>query len=127
MNTIDYSMYYWKISWEGTNWVTPVYAVKIVSIWMTGANVWFSSIWLILSTLNGDGRDDDLSSDSSSNGSGSIFWSQADIPALSWCRTNVEPKKGGLGHINIPLLSDLTKQISKDYGVLLEDQGVALR
>lgn len=44
---------------------------------------------------------------------------------LAW--TNVEPKKGGLGHINIPLLADITKQISKDYGVLLEDQGVALR
>jgi len=29
--------------------------------------------------------------------------------------------------MNIPLLSDITKQISKDYGVLLEDQGVALR
>ncbi|KAK2569640.1 Peroxiredoxin [Acropora cervicornis] len=41
---------------------------------------------------------------------------------LAW--TNVEPKKGGLGHINIPLLSDITKQISKDYGVLLEDQGI---
>ena len=36
-------------------------------------------------------------------------------------------KKGGLGQIKIPLLSDITKQISKDYGVLLEDQGVALR
>ena len=56
-----------------------------------------------------------------------FFLSQVYIPALSWCRTNVEPKKGGLGHINIPLLSDITKQISKDYGVLLEDQGVALR
>lgn len=29
--------------------------------------------------------------------------------------------------MQIPLLSDITKQISKDYGVLLEDQGVALR
>ena len=29
--------------------------------------------------------------------------------------------------MNIPILSDITKQISKDYGVLLEDQGVALR
>lgn len=36
-------------------------------------------------------------------------------------------KKGGIGTINMPILSDLTKQISKDYGVLLEDQGVALR
>ncbi|XP_068677081.1 peroxiredoxin-1-like isoform X1 [Montipora capricornis] len=44
---------------------------------------------------------------------------------LAW--TNVPAKKGGLGQIKIPLLSDITKQISKDYGVLLEDQGVALR
>ena len=42
-------------------------------------------------------------------------------------RTNQPRKKGGLGKMQIPLLSDITKQISKDYGVLLEDQGVALR
>lgn len=35
--------------------------------------------------------------------------------------------KGGLGKINYPLLSDLTKNISRDYGVLLEDKGIALR
>lgn len=29
--------------------------------------------------------------------------------------------------MSIPILSDITKQISKDYGVLLEDQGVSLR
>lgn len=34
---------------------------------------------------------------------------------------------GGLGNIHIPLLSDLTKQISRDYGVLLEGPGIALR
>ncbi|MGH8064581.1 MAG: peroxiredoxin [Candidatus Entotheonellia bacterium] len=33
----------------------------------------------------------------------------------------------GLGGLQFPLLSDLTKQISRDYGVLLEDSGVALR
>ena len=33
---------------------------------------------------------------------------------------------GGLGGIEISLLSDLTKQISSDYGVLT-DGGVALR
>ena len=42
-------------------------------------------------------------------------------------RTNQPRKKGGLGKMQIPLLSDITKEISKDYGVLLEDQGVALR
>ncbi|XP_031553906.1 peroxiredoxin-1-like isoform X2 [Actinia tenebrosa] len=44
---------------------------------------------------------------------------------LAW--TNVPRKKGGIGTINVPILSDLTKQISRDYGVLLEEQGVALR
>ncbi|MEE6525272.1 hypothetical protein FKM82_025167, partial [Ascaphus truei] len=44
---------------------------------------------------------------------------------LAW--TNTPRKSGGLGHMNIPLLSDLTKQISRDYGVLLEGPGIALR
>ena len=44
-----------------------------------------------------------------------------------FCRTNLERKKGGLGKMKIPILSDITKQISKDYGILLEDQGVSLR
>ena len=36
-------------------------------------------------------------------------------------------KQGGLGRINIPLLSDITHQISRDYGVYLEDLGHSLR
>lgn len=35
--------------------------------------------------------------------------------------------EGGLGEIAFPLLSDITKRISADYGVLLPEQGVALR
>lgn len=35
--------------------------------------------------------------------------------------------KGGLGKMTIPMLSDLTKQVSKDYGCLTPDGGVALR
>src|SRR5262245_1048185 len=43
---------------------------------------------------------------------------------LAWIRT---PRtEGGLGGLKYPLLSDLTKRISSDYGVLL-DNGVALR
>ena len=34
--------------------------------------------------------------------------------------------KGGLGELKYPLVADLTKKISADYGVLLED-GIALR
>ncbi|XP_003218931.1 peroxiredoxin-4 [Anolis carolinensis] len=44
---------------------------------------------------------------------------------LAWI--NTQRKQGGLGPVKIPLLSDLTHQISKDYGVYLEDQGHALR
>jgi len=44
---------------------------------------------------------------------------------LAW--TERPRNRGGLGRMNIPLLSDITKKISKDYGVLLEDAGVALR
>ncbi len=35
--------------------------------------------------------------------------------------------KGDLGQIQYPMLSDFTKQVSRDYGVLIEDQGIALR
>lgn len=38
------------------------------------------------------------------------------------------PRKfGGLGQLSIPLLSDVSRKMSKDYGVLLEDVGVSLR
>lgn len=43
---------------------------------------------------------------------------------LAW--KNTPRKDGGLGEIKYPLLADLTKQISTDYGVLL-DEGIALR
>uniref|UniRef100_A0A803VSI9 Thioredoxin-dependent peroxide reductase, mitochondrial n=1 Tax=Ficedula albicollis TaxID=59894 RepID=A0A803VSI9_FICAL len=44
---------------------------------------------------------------------------------LAWI--NTPRKSGGLGKMNIPVLSDLTKKISRDYGVLLEGPGIALR
>ena len=40
---------------------------------------------------------------------------------------NTARDEGGLNGLNLPLLSDITKQISKDYGVLLEDAGFSLR
>lgn len=43
---------------------------------------------------------------------------------------NTPRKQGGLGEMHIPLISDVTKQISKDYGVLIEsgpDAGLAAR
>ncbi len=44
---------------------------------------------------------------------------------LAW--RNTPRKQGGIGPIRYPLVSDLTKQIARDFGVLLEDGGVALR
>jgi peroxiredoxin 2/4 len=35
--------------------------------------------------------------------------------------------KNGLGEIKYPLASDITKDVSRDYGVLIEDKGIALR
>jgi len=43
---------------------------------------------------------------------------------FAWRETPVE--KGGIGRVQYPLVADLSKQISKDYDVLL-DGGVALR
>ena len=39
---------------------------------------------------------------------------------------NTEPKKGGIGNIQFPLVADLAKSISKDYGVLF-NESIALR
>lgn len=44
---------------------------------------------------------------------------------LAWI--NTERKNGGLGKMNYPLLADITKNVSRDYGVLIEDAGIALR
>jgi len=44
-----------------------------------------------------------------------------------WAWKNTPRDQGGIGPINYPLVSDLNKSISRDYGVLLEDQGIALR
>lgn len=39
---------------------------------------------------------------------------------LAWVQT--DRKSGGLGDLNYPLVSDVTKSISKSYGVLIPDQ-----
>jgi len=44
---------------------------------------------------------------------------------LAWSST---PRQdGGLGNVNIPLFSDKNHQLAKDYGVLIEEEGIALR
>lgn len=39
----------------------------------------------------------------------------------------VDRKDGGIKGVNFPLVSDIKKTISADYGVLLEDAGISLR
>lgn len=40
---------------------------------------------------------------------------------------NASKEDGGLGTIKFPLASDITKKVARDYGVLIEEEGVALR
>ncbi|GAB4816590.1 hypothetical protein N2152v2_003636 [Parachlorella kessleri] len=44
---------------------------------------------------------------------------------LAWIKT--ARNRGGLGYMQIPILSDVTKEIAARYGVLKKDAGVALR
>ncbi|KAL3230760.1 Peroxiredoxin TSA1 [Nakaseomyces bracarensis] len=44
---------------------------------------------------------------------------------LAW--TNVARADGGLGPVDIPLLADTNHSLSRDYGVLIEEEGIALR
>jgi len=44
---------------------------------------------------------------------------------LAW--TNTERKQGGLGEMKIPILADTNHKISKAYGCLKEDDGIAFR
>ncbi|XP_060711215.1 peroxiredoxin-2 [Hemiscyllium ocellatum] len=44
---------------------------------------------------------------------------------LAWTKT--PRKQGGIGHMDIPLVADLTQSIAKDYGILKEDEGIAYR
>ena len=44
---------------------------------------------------------------------------------LAWIRT--AKTEGGLGKVDIPLVADTSKQISKSYGVLVEDERSAHR
>lgn len=44
---------------------------------------------------------------------------------MAWMNTSRE--QHGLGGIHYPLASDITKKVAADYGVLIEEQGIALR
>lgn len=40
---------------------------------------------------------------------------------------NLAHEQGGLGTLEFPLASDMTQKVAKDYGVLIEEEGIALR
>jgi peroxiredoxin (alkyl hydroperoxide reductase subunit C) len=40
---------------------------------------------------------------------------------------NTPRDQNGLGALSFPIASDMTKQVARDYGVLIEEEGVALR
>ncbi|XP_078387534.1 peroxiredoxin-2 [Cetorhinus maximus] len=44
---------------------------------------------------------------------------------FAWTKT--PRKQGGIGQMDIPLVADLNQLISKDYGILKEDEGIAYR
>nr|WP_092072541.1 peroxiredoxin [Dendrosporobacter quercicolus]NSL48527.1 peroxiredoxin [Dendrosporobacter quercicolus DSM 1736]SDM43558.1 peroxiredoxin (alkyl hydroperoxide reductase subunit C) [Dendrosporobacter quercicolus] len=43
----------------------------------------------------------------------------------AWIHTSRDA--GGLGGLDYPLASDITKKAARDYGVLIEEEGIALR
>ena len=44
---------------------------------------------------------------------------------LAWAQ--MSRKDGGLGKVQLPLIADTNHSLSKDYGVLIEEAGIALR
>ena len=44
---------------------------------------------------------------------------------LAWI--NTDRKDNGLGQLKYPLAADTNHEVSRDYGVLIEEEGVALR
>ncbi|KAI8937603.1 Peroxiredoxin TSA1-B, variant 2 [Plenodomus lindquistii] len=68
----------------------------------------------------------DRIADFAARGASVVFAStDSEHSLLAW--TNASKQDGGLGQVNIPLLSDKNHSISKDYGVLIEEEGIALR
>jgi len=68
----------------------------------------------------------DRAADFAARGASVVFAStDSEYSLLAWA--NAARKDGGLGQINIPLLNDKNHTISKDYGVLIEEEGISLR
>lgn len=57
----------------------------------------------------------------------SLAFVSTDSKHTLWQWQHTPRNQGGLGPVSVPLLSDSSHKMSRDYGVLLEDQGVTLR
>lgn len=49
----------------------------------------------------------------------------SEFSLLAW--NNLARNEGGLGQVKIPLVADTNHHLSRDYGVLVEEEGIALR
>lgn len=56
-----------------------------------------------------------------------VIFVSVDTKHSLWHWQNVPRQYGGLGQIDIALLSDASHKMSRDYGVLIEEEGVCLR
>lgn len=56
-----------------------------------------------------------------------VVFVSVDTKHSLWHWQNVPRQYGGLGQIDIALLSDVSHKMSRDYGVLIEEEGVCLR
>ncbi|KAF1923186.1 peroxiredoxin TSA1, partial [Didymella exigua CBS 183.55] len=57
----------------------------------------------------------------------SIMFTSVDTRNSLWYWQSIPRKHGGLGHVDIPLLSDTSNKIAKDYGVVVEELGIDIR
>ncbi|KAH7374383.1 thioredoxin-like protein [Pyrenochaeta sp. MPI-SDFR-AT-0127] len=57
----------------------------------------------------------------------SVVFVSVDTKHSLWHWQNVPRQYGGLGHIDVPLLSDPNHRMCRDYGVLIEEEGISLR
>ena len=54
-----------------------------------------------------------------------VVFVSVDTKHSLWHWQNVPRQYGGLGQIDVSLLSDATHRMSREYGVLIEDEGVS--
>lgn len=56
-----------------------------------------------------------------------VFGVSTDTTHVHQAWTKLEPTEGGIGKVNFPLLQDATHALSEQFGILIEEEGVALR